>query len=129
MVNPNSTKATQVSFKISNVAPKKATYNITSWKVIAVDENGNDITDKITEDGYKKDASGITIDAKDKNGNFRKDAKITIPKGTKAKTVIKVAAYTDGGVMVDILKDTCVAFVLLGFTTTTGFLNPIAVAF
>ena len=24
---------------------------------------------------------------------------ITIPKGTKAKTVIKVAAYTDGGVM------------------------------
>ena len=99
VVNPNSTKATQVSFKISNVAPKKATYNITSWKVIAVDENGNDITDKITEDGYKKDASGITIDAKDKNGNFRKDAKITIPKGTKAKTVIKVAAYTDGGVM------------------------------
>ncbi len=99
VVNPNDKRATQVSFKISNVAPKKATYNITSWKVIAVDENGNDITDKITEDGYKKDASGITIDAKDKNGNFRKDAKITIPKRTNAKTVIKVAAYTDGGVM------------------------------
>ncbi len=99
VANPNTTKATQVSFKISNVTPKKATYNVTSWKVIAVDEAGKDITDTITEDGYKKDAPGITIDAKDKNGNFRKDAKITIPAGTNAKTVIKVAAYTDGGVM------------------------------
>lgn len=99
VVNPNTTRATQVSFKISNVTPKKATYNVTSWKVIAVNETGTDITKNITEDGYKKNAPGITIDAKDKNGNFRKDAKITIPSNTKAKTVIKVAAYTDGGVM------------------------------
>ena len=98
VVNPGN-RAASVKFKISNVAPKKATYNITSWKVIAVDENGNDITGNITEEGYKKDATGITIDAKDKNGNYRKDAKITVPTALKAGSVIKIAAYTDGGVM------------------------------
>lgn len=48
-----------------------------------------DITDTITEDGYKKDAPGITIDAKDKNGNFRKDAKITIQRIQMLELLLK----------------------------------------
>ena len=92
--NPTKNGSPQkVTFTISSVLPKKATYNITDWKVLAV-KGGTKLD--VAVDG-SKDTNAIKLDARDKNGNFKKSATITLPGKIEKDTVIKVGAYTDGG--------------------------------
>ena len=92
--NPTKNGSPQkVTFTISSVLPKKATYNITDWKVLAA-KGGTKLD--VAVDG-SKDTSAIKLDARDKNGNFKKSATITLPGKIEKDTVIKVGAYTDGG--------------------------------
>ncbi len=95
VINPKPGKSINATFTIKNVTPKKATYNVTDWKVLAQGPEGK-ITN-ITLDG-SKNSDAIAVDSRDKNGNLKKAAKITIPdKLAQPGTVIKVGAYTDGG--------------------------------
>ena len=91
-------KDISATFTIKNVLPKKATYNVTDWKVIGY-ANGTELN-KLTDfslDGSKT-TEAIRVDSRDNNGNLKKAVKITIPgKYQKEGTVIKVGAYTDGG--------------------------------
>lgn len=94
VINPSG-RSINTTFTIKNVIPKKATYNVTDWKVLAQGPEGK-ITD-ITLDG-SKNSNAIAVDSRDKNGNLKKAAKITIPDDlAQPGTVIKVGAYTDGG--------------------------------
>ncbi len=99
VINPNvSGRDISATFTIKNVLPKKATYNVTDWKVIGYAKEKE--LDKLTD--FSLDGSKITevirVDSRDNNGNLKKAAKITIPeKYQVAGTVIKIGAYTDGG--------------------------------
>ncbi len=99
VINPNvSERDISATFTIKNVLPKKATYNVTDWKVIGYAKEKE--LDKLTD--FSLDGSKITevirVDSRDNNGNLKKAAKITIPKKYQvAGTVIKIGAYTDGG--------------------------------
>lgn len=99
VINPNvSGRDISATFTIKNVLPKKATYNVTDWKVIGYAKEKE--LDKLTD--FSLDGSKITevirVDSRDNNGNLKKAAKITIPKKYQvAGTVIKIGAYTDGG--------------------------------
>lgn len=99
VINPNVLgRDISATFTIKNVLPKKATYNVTDWKVIGYAKEKE--LDKLTDfslDGSKI-SEVIRVDSRDNNGNLKKAAKITIPKKYQvAGTVIKIGAYTDGG--------------------------------
>ena len=94
VLNSGTGKDINTTFTIKNVLPKKATYNVTDWKVLAVGPKGNI---NINLEG-SKNSNAIRVDSRDNNGNLKKAAKITIPKNlVESGIVIKVGAYTDGG--------------------------------
>ncbi len=107
-------KDTKVTIKVKALNPKNSKDKI-QWKVLTADDtNTDDKTPRKPIDGVKVTSAirnGYTsVDNKvvDTNGNEvpsasasydakNKSLKITIPKGTKAGSVIKVGAYAQGG--------------------------------
>lgn len=96
--NPSPREKDQtVTLKVKSIAPKKATCNVASWKIMAY------ITDK--EGNVDETPQSLSFDSKVKKGNgyvtktTANSITVKIPGKAQAGSVIKVGAYTNGGVV------------------------------
>lgn len=114
VVNPNERKDTKVTINVKALAPKTSTDAI-QWKVLTADATNTEETVKGTPtpisgikvatlknctnsvDNEFVDANGMKSSGTKANTAKNKKITITIPKGTKAGSVIKVGAYAEGG--------------------------------
>ena len=114
VVNPNERKDTKVTINVKALAPKTSTDSI-QWKVLTADAANTEETVKGTPtpisgikvatlknctnsvDNEFVDANGTKSSGTKANTAKNKKITITIPKGTKAGSVIKVGAYAEGG--------------------------------
>ena len=90
-------KAQTVTLKVKSIEPKKATCNVASWKTLAyiIKKDGDTYTSYTIEDKSvepKKTGNNIT---KCTNNSVT----VKIPGDAQAGSVIKVGAYTNGGVV------------------------------
>ncbi|MEZ3494076.1 MAG: hypothetical protein K1W38_17760 [Lachnospiraceae bacterium] len=90
-------KAQTVTLKVKSIEPKKATCNVASWKTLAyiIKKDGDTYTPYTIEDKSvepKKTGNNIT---KCTNNSVT----VKIPGDAQAGSVIKVGAYTNGGVV------------------------------
>jgi len=91
-------KAQAVTLKVKSIEPKKATCNVASWKIMAyiVDKDG-----KVVAKTDKSESYGPSV--KNGTGYVKKSTKnsitVNVPGTAQAGSVIKVGAYTNGGVV------------------------------
>ena len=90
--SPRSKEQT-VTLKVKSIAPKKATCNIVDWKILAHINTGNAFKD-VANQSVPTGSTSEFIKKATKNS-----VTIKIPGDAKAGSVIKVGAYTDGGVV------------------------------
>ncbi len=87
-------KEQTVTLKVKSIAPKKATCNVVGWKTLAHINEG---------DGKPEDKPNQSVPIGGTSEFIKKATKnsvtIKIPANAKAGSVIKVGAYTDGGVV------------------------------
>ena len=90
-------KPQAVTLKVKSIEPKKATCNVASWKIMAyiVDKDGN-VTKTDTSQSFGPSEKNGT-------GYVKKSTKnsitVNVPGTAQAGSVIKVGAYTNGGVV------------------------------
>ncbi len=96
--NPSPKEKPQaVTLKVKSIEPKKATCNVASWKIMAyiVDKDGN-VTKTDTSQSFGPSE-------KKEKGYVKKSTKnsitVNVPGNAQAGSVIKVGAYTNGGVV------------------------------
>jgi hypothetical protein len=91
-------KPQAVTLKVKSIEPKKATCNVASWKIMAyiVDKDGKVVTKTDTSESF-----GPSV--KNGTGYVKKSTKnsitVNVPGTAQAGSVIKVGAYTNGGVV------------------------------
>lgn len=83
-----------MTLKVKSIAPKKATCNVVNWKILAHINKGEGEPENKANQSVAIGGTSEFIKKATKNS-----VTIKIPANAKAGSVIKVGAYTDGGVV------------------------------